>query len=143
MRVVLDTNVVVSGLLSPAGPPGRVLDLLLSGHVVALFDDRILLEDHEVVARPKLRIDPVLAGAVLDWIEADGILVSAPPLPIELPDPDDLAFIEVAVAGDAAAVVTGNGRHFAPAASFISPPILSPAEFIAFWHSSQNGTETK
>ncbi|HEX8362055.1 MAG TPA: putative toxin-antitoxin system toxin component, PIN family [Longimicrobium sp.] len=134
MRVVVDTNIVVSGLLSPAGPPGRVIDLLLSGHVVALYDDRILLEYHDVLARPKLRIDPALAGAVLDWIERGGILVSAPPLDIELPDPDDLAFIEVAVAGAAAALVTGNGRHFAPARSSISLPILSPADFIALWH---------
>lgn len=137
MRVVVDTNIVVSGLLSPAGPPGRIVDLLLSGHVVALYDDRILLEYREVVARPRLRVDPALAGAVLDWIEANGILVSAPPLAIELPDPDDLAFIEVAVAGDAAALVTGNGRHFAPAQPFLSAPILSPADFIALWHTSR------
>jgi predicted nucleic acid-binding protein len=117
-----------------------VIDLLLSGHVVALYDDRILLEYHEAVARPKLRIDPALAGAVLDWIEADGILVSAPPLAIELPDPDDLAFLEVAVAGGAAALVTSNGRHFAPARSLISLPILSPAEFIALWHTSGAGS---
>ncbi len=134
MRVVVDTNIVVSGLLSPTGPPGRVIDLLLAGDVAALYDDRILLEYREVVARPKLRIDPTLADAVLGWIEGNGILVSAPPLEIALPDPDDLAFIEVAVAGGAAALVTGNQRHFAPAAPSISVPILSPAEFIAFWH---------
>lgn len=101
-------------------------------HVVALYDDRILLEYREVVARPKPRIGPTLAGAVLDWNEADGTVVSAPPLAIDLPGPDDLAFIEVAVAGNAAALVTGNARHSAPARSSISLPILSPAEFIPF-----------
>jgi putative PIN family toxin of toxin-antitoxin system len=137
--VVVDTNIVVSGLLSPSGTPGRVLDLLLSGEVVALYDDRILLEYREVVARPRLRIDPALRGAVLDWIEADGVLISAPPLDIQLPDPDDLVFVEVAVAGDAAALVTGNGRHFAPAGPLVRVPILSPAEFITLWHTSRGG----
>ena len=60
-------------------PPGRVLDLLLSGRAAALYDDRVIQEYREVVARPRLRIDPVLAGLVHTSIERDGLFVSASP----------------------------------------------------------------
>jgi predicted nucleic acid-binding protein len=42
--VVLDTNVVVSGLLSAAGPPARIVDLVAGGELALLFDDRLLNE---------------------------------------------------------------------------------------------------
>jgi putative PIN family toxin of toxin-antitoxin system len=131
VKVVVGTNVVVSGLLSPSGPPGRVLDLLLSGRATALYDDRILQEYREVVARPRLRLDPALAGLVLATLELDGQLVPSPPLPIQLPYPDDLPFIEVAVTGNASALITGNVRHFEPASHLV--PILTPAAFVDLW----------
>ena len=137
MRVVIDTNVIVSGLMSPVGPPGRIVDLLLAGQVVALYDDRVVAEYHEVVARPKLRIDRAEAEIVLGLVEREGIFVAAPPLAVNLPDLDDAAFIEVAVAGGAAALVAGNGRHCAPARKYVSVPILSPAGFIDFWRRRQ------
>lgn len=133
MRIVVDTNVLVSGLLSPSGPPGRVLDLLVSRRAFALYDDRILLEYREVLARPRLRINPVLAELLLSTIELDGMLVPAPPLPVQLPDPDDLPFLEVAVAGAAAALVSGNVRHFEAAAGQLSVPLMPPAAFLDFW----------
>lgn len=134
MRIVLDTNVLVSALPSPHGTPARILDLVISGAVVLLFDDRVLAEYRDVLARPKLRIAPAESAFLLDFIETEGVLVSAPPLPLDLPDPDDLPFVEVAVAAAAGALVTGNTRHFAAAARTISIPILSPAEFIELWH---------
>lgn len=133
MRIVLDTNVLVSGLLSPAGTPGRIVDLVSSLRVTLIFDDRILAEYREVLARPKLRIGPGEAAAVLDLIEKAGLLVPAPPLPLQLPDPDDLPFVEVAEAGGAAALVTGNTRHFTPLSGTITVPIVTPAEFRQSW----------
>ena len=133
MRVVLDTNVIVSGLLAPAGPPGRVLDLLSSKRIVALYDDRMLSEYRKVLPRPGLRLSADVVGATLDFIQREGVLVSAPPLRIDLPDPDDRAFIEVAVEGRAVALVTGNIRHFAAACALVEVPLKTPAEFIGFW----------
>ncbi len=57
MRIVVDTNVLVSGLLNPYGSPGRILDLVLSGRIQVLYDDRILEEYQDVLARPQLAID--------------------------------------------------------------------------------------
>jgi putative PIN family toxin of toxin-antitoxin system len=133
VRVVLDTNVLVSALLNPHGTPAKVVNLVLSGAVTALFDDRILAEYEDVLTRPRLRITPLEAAFLLEFIETEGVLVSAPPLLLDLPDPDDLPFVEVAAGAVADALVTGNTRHFTPAAAAIGGPILSPAEFIDLW----------
>ena len=70
---VFDTNVLVSGLLSPAAPPGRLLDVLLARRLRLAVDDRVELEYREVLARPRLGIesgparglpgDPAVPGA--------------------------------------------------------------------------------
>jgi putative PIN family toxin of toxin-antitoxin system len=133
VRLVLDTNVLVSALLNPRGTPGRILDLVLSGAVVVLYDDRMLAEYRDVLSRPKLRIAPIEAAVLLDFIETEGVLCSAPPLSIDLPDPEDLPFIEVAAVAAASALVTGNARHFTLAIEILDVPILSPAEFLDFW----------
>ncbi len=133
MRIVLDTNVLVSGLLSPQGPPGRILDLVTSGDVVVLYDDRVLAEYRDVLARPRFRFAASQQAAVLDFIEAEGELVPSPPLDVKLSDPDDLPFLEVAAAGAADALVTGNQRHFAPADGTHQVCVRTPAEFIIDW----------
>ncbi len=56
MRIVVDTNVLVSGLLNADGPPGMVVNRVLSRAVIALYDSRMLAEYREVLARPRLRI---------------------------------------------------------------------------------------
>lgn len=97
----------------------------------------MLREYRRVLPLPKLTISVQVIRGTLEFIEREGLLVAAPPLHLEVPDPDDLAFIEVAVAGGAVALVTGNRRHFAPAREYVSVPILSPAEFIEFWRTRQ------
>jgi putative PIN family toxin of toxin-antitoxin system len=142
VKIVLDTNVLVSGLLSPAGTPGRIVDLVTSLRVTVIFDDRILAEYREVLARPKLRIGRAEAAAVLDLIEKEGILVSAPPLPLQLPDPDDLPFVEVSEAGAATALITGNARHFVPIQGNITVPVLAPADFLGLWMAYTESSST-
>lgn len=137
MNIVLDTNVLVSGLLNPVGIPGRILDLVNAGFVTVLYDDRILAEYRDVLSRPRLRIEPAEAALVLDQIEHGGILFPAQPLDVDLPDPGDLPFLEVADAGGAVPLVTGNGRHFVPLRGSTAVPVLTPAEFFAQWQQSR------
>ncbi len=111
-RVVLDTNVVVSGLLSPFRPAARILDLVLAGEIVLLLDDRIAAEYREVCGRPRFGFDPTDVDRLLSALEALADHIASPPLAVTLPDPDDLPFLEVAIAGRADALVTGNARHF-------------------------------
>ncbi len=121
MRVVLDTNVLVSGLLSPFGTPARVLDLLTTGVIIPLFDDRILQEYTEVLARPRFGFAEDDVGTLLAYVRVHGELVVAPPLDVELPDPDDLPFLEVAAAAGARAVVTGNAGGMVPRGASVPP----------------------
>jgi uncharacterized protein len=58
MRVVVDTNVLVSGVLN-RGPPGRIVDAIVAETFTVLYDDRILGEYRDVLARPVLDFGPV------------------------------------------------------------------------------------
>lgn len=130
MRIVLDTNVLVSGVLSPYGPPGRCLDLILEGDLTLLFDDRILAEYRDVLLRPRFDLVAKDVVVLIDSLTAGGQPISASPLDRSLPDPDDLPFLEVAVAGSADALVTGNARHFPKEATSPEVEILAPAQLL-------------
>jgi putative PIN family toxin of toxin-antitoxin system len=136
MRIVLDTNILVSGLLRPHGPPGRVLDLVLAGSVSVLWDDRLLAEYAEVLARPKPAFSVGDARAALDYLRLAGEFIHAQPLPLSPrarpPDAYDVPFAAVALAGKADALVTGNPRHFA----FLTNTelnVCTPAVFLTRW----------
>lgn len=131
MRVVLDTNVVVSAQLTPHGSSARVLELALQGKLDTLHDARILAEYREVLARPKFGFDPDDIDDVVGQLERGGASVLALPVSIELPDADDLIFLEVAIAGNAAALVTGNPRHFERTSGAHRITIISPTELLA------------
>ncbi len=126
-RIVLDTNVLVSAILTPFGTPASVLSAVLNGNTPLLYDDRIISEYRQVLMRKKFNFDADLVSHVLDYIEAVGEHISAPPLNIKLKDPFDLPFVEVAVAGHADVLVTGNKKHF-PKLSGVQ--ILTPTEFL-------------
>jgi putative PIN family toxin of toxin-antitoxin system len=131
VRVVIDTNVFVSGLLNPYGPPGRVIDLSIAGEFVVLFDDRILGEYRAVMHRPRFGFHPGDVQALLDFLESEGEPVVARPSKLRLDDPNDLPFLEVAMTGAADALVTGNVRHFKPKSGRHGVKVLTPAKFCA------------
>lgn len=132
MRIVLDTNVLVSGLLSPFGPPAEIVRLLSAGSVTLCLDARILTEYEEVLARPRFAFDADAVAALLDHIDDRGQTVAASPLDVRLPDPDDEPFLEVALACGAACLVTGNITHFPPQARS-GMLAMSPAEFVELY----------
>lgn len=128
MNVVLDTNVLVSGLMTRDGTCALILDLLVDGRITAVLDARILNEYHRICLAPRLRLD---AGAVRDLLRflndcAESVI--ALPLKSRLPDPDDLPFLEVAAAAHAV-LVTGNRKHF-PTTAAGAVRIASPREFL-------------
>ena len=130
-RAVFDTNVIVSGFLSPDGPPGRIVEWLRSGAVQAVLDDRIAAEYAEVLARPVFQLPAVEVDIVLAAIRARAFWVEAAAGQRAggLPDPDDAPFLECArTAG--VPLVTGNLRHF-PKSVAVKVPVLTPAQFVA------------
>ena len=66
MKIVLDTNILVSGLLSSQGNPAQVLTLALAGAVQACYGERIVAEYAEVLARPRFKFDPKRVREVLN-----------------------------------------------------------------------------
>jgi putative PIN family toxin of toxin-antitoxin system len=130
VRVVIDTNVLVSGIINPHAPPGRILDTVLSESVAVLHDDRILSEYREVLLRPIFAFSTAVVDTVLNFIATAGEPIVAGPLEVALPDPTDLPFLEVAVAGSADALITGNLRHFMPRRGRHNVSVCLPAEFL-------------
>lgn len=132
-RIVLDTNVLVSAVLNPAGAPARLVGLVLGGSVRLLHDPRVMSEYREVLLRPRLGLDPAVVATLLDAIEATGEPVCAAPLDHRraglLPDHDDHPFAEVALTARADALCTRNLRNFAEEA--LDPVlVLGPREAL-------------
>ena len=138
MKIVLDTNVIVSGLLNPHGKPGTILQMVVSRAVTICYDARIITEYRDVLLRPKFPIDEAEVDAILEQIEAAGHLVVTSPLPQNLPDPDDEPFLEVAMSGEAECLVTGNVKHY-PEDHRRGMKVVSPAEFVELYRTSIAG----
>lgn len=128
MRVVLDTNVIVSGALTAHGTCARVVDLLSEGVFEICADDRILDEYESVLRRQELRIAAENIAPLMELIRRAALQVAAVPLAAELPHPDDLPFLEVAAAGGAF-LVTGNMRHY-PRRARAGVTVMIPADFL-------------
>jgi putative PIN family toxin of toxin-antitoxin system len=128
MRVVLDTNVIVSTVLTANGVCAQILDMLIDGVFGIYVDDRTLAEYDSVLSRPQLHIIPDDAAEVMEWIRFVAEPVAAVPLLAELPDRGDMPFLEVA-ASAGAILITGNTRHY-PKRSRFGVTVLTPREFL-------------
>lgn len=128
MRVVIDTNVIVSAVLSPRGTSARMLDILLGDDLTILFDDRIMDEYRAVLSRKKFGFDPDGIDDLLDYFVAAGERVVPRMTRFKTHDADDTMFLETAISGIADALVTGNKRHFPKKVPGLK--ILSPDEFL-------------
>lgn len=135
MIIVLDTNRLVSALLSAFGPSAHILDLLLTGELQLAYDDRLLAEYRQVLARPKFKFDPMATAEFVNSLATTGLWTAARPLATVLSDPHDLPFLEVA-AQVGATLVSGNRRHF-PVAACDGVTVLTPAEFMTWWLATQ------
>lgn len=130
-RLVLNTNILVSGNLSRLGPPGRIVDLLNDGALVPLYDTRIWAEYETVLCRPRFRFTRTIVTAILDNIRLSGIPITARPLAgVTLPDPTDLPFLEVAASGAADYLVTGNTSHYVPTQGSHPVRVVSPRHYV-------------
>jgi putative PIN family toxin of toxin-antitoxin system len=124
---VLDTNVLVSGLLSAKGPPGRLIDAILAQRVAIAFDDRILCEYREVLARPRFSFKAADVRAFWEILPFQTHLVAMPIRGLEASDASDTKFLEVAAATESKILVTGNARHY-PEKTRGVVKMLSPRE---------------
>ena len=131
MKIVLDTNVLISALLHPHSSSASVLKQILIGSVILLADERILLEYEEVVTRPKFNFDKENALIICDFLRNQCQETFPAHIDVNLPDKYDAPFIETALTGKADFIVTGNKKHF-PAKSCKGIKIVSPTIFLKF-----------
>lgn len=129
IKIVLDTNVLVSGWLSPSNPPGRIIDALRTEQIQLVLDDRIFLEYGEVLRRPKFErfIRQEEREWILDYIFHSAQRITSTFTFPDLPDPYDACLLEVAATANVQ-LVTGNLKHF-PKNQRHNVVVLSPSEF--------------
>ncbi len=130
-RAVFDTNVIVSGFLSPDGPPGRIVEWLRAGTIQAVLDDRIAAEYAEVLARPRFGLPAAEVGVVLGAITTAAFRIEADAghQAPDLPDRSDAPFLECAMAAGVP-LVTGNLRHY-PRSAAREVSVMTPARYVA------------
>ncbi len=125
MKIVLDTNVLISSLLNPNGNPAGILNLILNDKLILLYDNRILSEYSEVLKRDKFGFNDGLIQALLDYFSHEGIYISAEPVNTEFKDEDDKKFYEVFKSGNADFLISGTLIHFPK-----ETKILQPTDFL-------------
>ncbi len=129
-RVVCDVGVVISGLLSAAGPPGRLLDRWRDGEFDLIVSPRWLAELARVLERPKIARYLVAGDAaeLLSAIRIQAEWMDDPPAETGLtPDPADDYLVSLARATGADYLVSGDA-HLTGLVD-PSPPVLTPREF--------------
>ena len=125
---VLDTNVLVSALLSKSSVPAEILDEAANGSIVPLFNDEILAEYEDVLHRKKFPFTAREVRVLIEAIKSPGVHVEAGPVDAVLPDLDDVVFYAVVMEkrkDEDAYLVTGNQKHFPK-----EPFIVTPKEML-------------
>jgi len=129
LRLVIDTNVVVSAALKPEGLQRTVVLLAMTKPALWYVSDPIVSEYAMVLARPELKIRSSLRQQLLQLIKSQTRVVSPSRLAQVTSDPADNMFVECADAARADYLVTGNQRHFPKFSK--NTKIISSREFLS------------
>ncbi|HEY8837066.1 MAG TPA: putative toxin-antitoxin system toxin component, PIN family [Dehalococcoidia bacterium] len=128
--VVLDTNIIVAGLLARRGASSALVGALFNDRLQLAYTPEIIGEYAEVLARPEFahEIEPADRIGLILKMRTSGLLVK--PIAVSSvgwPDVDDLPFVAAALATESRIVVTLNPRDFAPAEA-LGVRVLSPSQ---------------
>jgi putative PIN family toxin of toxin-antitoxin system len=129
LRIVIDTNVVVSAALKPEGLQRTVVLLAMTKPALWYVSDPIVSEYAMVLARPELKIRKSLRQQLLQLMKNHTRVVSPSRLAQVTSDPADNMFVECADAARADYLVTGNQRHFPK--FWKNTKIISSREFLS------------
>jgi putative PIN family toxin of toxin-antitoxin system len=131
LKLVIDTNVVISSLLKPESNPALIMSLILRGDCTLCVTEAIFVEYEEVLGRGKFKkLDQAGVGEFLATLRKRASWV-VPKVTIDdvTKDPDDNAFLECALESKADFLITGNIHHF-PEKKFRHTSIVTPSEFV-------------
>jgi putative PIN family toxin of toxin-antitoxin system len=128
-KVVLDTNVLISGILF-GGNPRQILELVIKDKIAAYISPAIFTEFKEVLIRPKFGLPHEECFLIAREIEGQFCFVF-PQITVDLikDDPDDNIILECALAANVKYIITGD-PHLLNLASFEKIKIISPATFV-------------
>ena len=134
-KVVLDTNVLASGLIKKDGPPGKILKAWRKGLFSLVISPNIIEEINRVLREKEFSKRGITDDDVksLSFALLLNAIVVIPTVKIEVikEDPEDNKFLECALAGKADYIVSGDKRHLQSLKKFQGIPILSPAKFLS------------
>lgn len=125
---VIDTNVLVSALYSKnrASNPGIIIDKILEGIIIPLYNNEILEEYKEVLTRTKFSFNKQLIENLLLLFTNNGIqITNSKAIDEFFPDKSDKKFYEIKMSVDDSYLVTGNTKHF-PKITFV----VTPAQMV-------------
>lgn len=129
-RIVLDTNVLVSALLSPNGPPARLLAAVKDGDVTLITSEEQLQELHRVLYRLNAQVRPDEAESLVDGLRAVGVIATDLPDVDDSPDPDDNQILATAIAGGADVIVSGDKKHMLSVGRVSAVPIVTARDAL-------------
>jgi len=112
LKVVLDTNIIVSALLSPQGLSAKLLNLVFNKKLTIVYDNNIFVEYFEVLNRDKFMLDKELVNLIIEFISREGEYIIAEFQNTQFIDEGDKVFYEVYKGGDVDYLITGNKKHF-------------------------------
>ncbi|MBS1831217.1 MAG: putative toxin-antitoxin system toxin component, PIN family [Acidobacteria bacterium] len=135
IRLVLDTNLIVSFALSPNGLAAVIFEMVAAG-LVRLFISRAVVDEYvDVLGRRELHIPSAARRRVLRAIELDALWVPETSRIEACSDPDDNIFLECAEAAKAHYLITENVRHFPKTWKYTR--VLRPGQFLKLWETQK------
>lgn len=133
MRVIVDTNVFVSGLISTSGPPAKIVDALLRGSIIPVMSRATLAELQDVLQRPRLQPLFARAGVSPSRFVADLVQVAqiVRPVPLEasIRDEKDRPFLELAGSRPAVDFIITGDKDFVER-RYAEVPVISATLFV-------------
>lgn len=133
MRVVLDTNILVSALISRSGPPGQLLTLVQQRRATLVTSCAQIDELRDVLSRDRLKpyIHAGDAQDLLATLDAVAQLATELPKVSTSPDPDDNAILATAIAGNAELIVSGDKPHMLALHALEGIPIVTAKDALS------------
>ncbi len=129
-RVVLGTNVLVSGILFEGGNEAKILQLVANGDIEVFISPDILAEFLDVLSRPKFRLTEEEVSTAFSFLLAIAKLaIPLRPVRAQLRDPDDLKLLACAAEAKATHIVTGD-KDLLTISKSNRATILTPSRFI-------------
>ena len=129
MKIVLDTNVFISGIFF-SGPPSQILQAWKNKKLRIILSQDIIDEYHRVVESLSSKYPTIDIFQIIELVTVHGQFVDTAELDITIcEDPDDNKFIECAIAGDTKIIVSGD-KHLLKITGYQGIAVFRPREFV-------------